>query len=105
MLFLVQYSWKYKKFNIYLNIPKELQFINSISNDDLLQQKKLTALSKRLLNSSLINLALLILWFSPFIVLYFTFGKKYIFFLMRSTTFCLVSLLLSIILFLINKKK
>jgi hypothetical protein len=105
MLFLVQYSWRYLQFDVYLYIPKELKFINSISNDDMLQQKKLTALSKKLLISSFINLALLMLWFSPFIVLYFTFGKGYIYLWMSSTTFWLVSLLLSIILYHINKKK
>lgn len=78
MLFLVKYSWKYLQLEVYLNISKELQYISSISDDDLLQKQKLTASSKRLLNGSLINLALLMLWFSPFIGLYFTFGKNYI---------------------------
>jgi len=105
MLFLVQYSWKYLTLEVYLNISKELRYIVSISNDDLLQQERLTALSKRLLKSSLINLAILTLWFCPFILLYFTFGKEYIFFMMISTNFWLVSLFLSITLFIINKKK
>jgi hypothetical protein len=105
MLILVQYSWRYLNLDVYLNITKELQYINSISDDDLLQQQKLTALSKRLLIGSSVNLALLILWFSPFIGLYFTFGKNYIYLLMSSTTFLLFSLLLSIIFFLINKNK
>ena len=105
MLILIRYSWKYLQLAVYFNISKELQYINSISDNDFLQQQKLTALSKRLLNSSLINLALLMLWFFPFIVLYFTFGKKYIFFMMSSTNFWLVSLLLSVTLFIIIKKK
>lgn len=102
---LVKYSWRYFQFHVYLIISKELKFIISISNNDILQQQKLTELSKRLLNSSLTNLALLMLWFSPFIILYFTFGKKYIFFLMSSPTFWLVSLFLAITIFNINKKK
>ena len=105
MLILVKYFWKYLQLEVYLNISKELKYINDILDDDLLQQRKLTALSKRLLNSSLINLALFILWFFPFIVLYFTFGESYIYFLMSSTIFWLVSLLLSVGLILINKKK
>lgn len=104
MLILFKYSWRYLQIGVYLNISKELHNINSISNDDMLQQKKLTALSKKLLISSFINLALLMLWFLPFIVLYFTFGKGYIYLLMSSSTFWLVSLLLSIILYHINKK-
>lgn len=104
MLFLVQNSWKFLQSEVYLYMPKELQLINSISKDDMLQQQKLTALSKKLLISSLINLALLMLWFSPFIVLYFTFGKGYIYLLMSSTTFWLFSLFLSIILYYINKR-
>ena len=105
MLILVQCTRKYLLIEVYLNISKELQYIVSISNYDLLQQQRLTALSKRLLNSSLINLALLMLWSSPFIVLYIIFGKNYIFFMMSSTTFWLVSLLLSVGLFLINNKE
>ena len=103
-LVLVQYTWRYIHLDVYLLVPKELQFIRSISNNDLLQQKKLMVLSKRLLNSSLINLALLMLWFFPFIVLYFTFEKSYFFF-MSSTIFWLVSLFISFTLFVINKKK
>ena len=105
MLILVQYSWIYFQFDMYLHIPKELKLIHRITNNDLLQQQKLTALSKKLLFSSLINLSLLLLWISPFIVLYFTFGKGYISLLKSSTNFWLVSLLLSITLLIINKKK
>jgi hypothetical protein len=103
-LVLVQYSWRYIQFEVYLHFPKELQIIQRISNNDLLQQQKLTALSKKLLISSLINMSILLLWISPFIVLYFTIGKNYISLLMSSTTFWLISLLLSITLFHINKK-
>jgi hypothetical protein len=105
IIFLVQYTWRYLQLEVYLDITKELQNIVSISNDDLLQQQKLTVLSKRLLHSSLINIALLMIWFSPFLVIYFIFGKEYIFFLMNSISFWIVSLLLSITLFLIKKKK
>jgi hypothetical protein len=105
IIFLVQYTWRYLQLEVYLDITKELQNIKSISNDDLLQQQKLTALSKKLLISSLINFSILMLWISPFIVLYFTFGKGYISLLMSSTTFWLISLFLSITLYYINKKK
>jgi hypothetical protein len=81
MLFLIQYSWVYLKFDVYMQILKELHFINIISNDDFLQQQKLFDLSKKHLISSLTNLALLMLWISPFIFLYFTFGKPYFFYL------------------------
>jgi hypothetical protein len=101
---LVQYTLRYIHLDVYLHIPKELQIIHKISNNDLLQQQKLTALSKKLLISSLINLSILMLWISPFIVLYFTFGKGYISLLMSSTTFWLISLFLSITLYYINKK-
>jgi hypothetical protein len=103
-LALVQYSWRYIQLDVYLHFPKELQIIHMISNNDLLQQQKLTALSKKLLISSLINMAIILLWISPFILLYFTIGKNYISLLMSSTTFWLISLFLSVTLYNIKNK-
>lgn len=103
-MILFQFTWKYFKIEVYLTIYKDLQFIQSISYDDLAQQKKLTALSKSILNSSLINLTLLVLCFSPFIVLYFTYGRNFIYLMMNSISFWLYSLLFSIALFLLIKR-
>jgi hypothetical protein len=97
MFVLVHYSWRYIQIDVYLNIPKELKSINSISKDDLLQQQRLAILSKKLLIDSLTNLALLMIWFSPFIILYFTLGKNYTYLMMSSSSFWFVSLFLAIL--------
>ena len=105
MFILVKYCWPYIQFDIYLSFPNELHVINNISNDDMLQQDRLFELSKNILYSSLLNLALLMISFSPFIVLYSVYVGNYIYFLLTSTKFWILSTIFFSILLFISRNK
>jgi hypothetical protein len=105
MFILVKYCWPYIKFDIYLSFLNEIQVIKNISNDDMLQQERLFELSKNLLYSSLLNLTLLMISFSPFIVLYSVFGGNYIYLLLTSTKFWILCTIFFLILLFISRNK
>lgn len=94
-LILFNSTWRFQKFNEILALFPKLNELKR-EKDDGKQQKLLLYVSNKMMVFSLINLGLLLVWLSPFIVCYLIAGSEFFFNLFLSRYSIIVMVIISV---------